>query len=149
MMLQPHLSSASLTLAPALSQRGRGGLATVLFALIFISGAQADDLAEQIRKLDPIVLTPPKDDPDHYRNLLPKKIDAELREAGARSTREWKAIQNLEQWQSFRKEKLALMKKALGHWPDPPKDLKAQTTKTLDGEGFKIECLVCLGYVRE
>jgi len=108
------------------------------------SSVRADDLADQIRKLDPIVLTPPKDDPDHYRNLLPRKISAELKEANAKSTREWRAIGNLEEWEAFSKTKMDAMRSAIGRFPDPrpPEALKAQTTKTLDGEGFKIECLV-------
>lgn len=114
----------------------------VIVMLLSSPFAAADDLVDAIRRLDPIILTPPKDEPDHYRKLLPARIGAQLKESNAKSTSEWRSIKNIEQWQAFRAAKLELMRKALGHFPEAPKDLKAQTTRVHEGEGFSVECLV-------
>jgi len=124
-----------------LSFRGRSQWLFVLLAITTTS-ASANDLADEIRNLNPIILTPVADDPDHYRKLLPSKISAELKEANAKSTREWRAIKNLQEWQTFRTSKLDAMRQAIGYFPVPPKDLKAQTTRTHQGDGFKIECIL-------
>ncbi len=116
--------------------------AMLCVVLLATCATVAADLAQEIRGLDPVVLKPVADDAQHYENLWPARINEQLKEVNQRSTHDWRAIDNLAKWEAYRAAKIQAMRSALAKFPGAPADLKAQTTRTIQGDGFVIECLV-------
>src|SRR5262249_41023798 len=74
--------------------------------------------------------------------MLAEDVRSRLRAANQRSTKDWQAIKTKEDWEKFRDERLQALRASLGRLPAPPKDLKVKVTRTLKGEGYRIENLV-------
>jgi dienelactone hydrolase len=118
----------------------------ILLATLTFQPAAAQDakneLASQLRKLDLTVLATDKDKAKQLSQMLAEDVRSRLRAANERSTKDWQAIKTKAEWESFREERLKALRDSLGHFPPPPKDLKVQITRTLKGEGYRIENLV-------
>src|SRR5206468_2398111 len=109
----------------------------VLIALIVSASAfaQDKDLIDALQKLDAKVLKPDSADTklrwDSVRQL---RDDVNKKDVEA-----WRKIKTKADWEKFRDERLALLRKSLGTFPDAPKNVKVVTTKTLQGDGFTVE----------
>ena len=77
--------------------------------------------------------------------------DAKLRSEMLRQLREavnrkdvaaWRNIKTKVDWETFRAEKIAALRKSLGKLPDAPKEVKVVTTKKLRGVGFTVENII-------
>lgn len=72
-------------------------------------------------------------------------VAAELRErlheAGRRETRLWQGLTGRADWERYRDERLARLRASLGGMPVPPGDLKLRVRRTLEGDGYRIDCL--------
>jgi dienelactone hydrolase len=99
----------------------------VILALLFA-------LAQEIRELDPKVGAPQRNLHDEARALV--------REVNRRETEAWRKIATKEDWERYRDAKLAALRASLGAPAEPPKDLKVRVTRTISGEGYRIENLV-------
>lgn len=64
-----------------------------------------------------------------------------LHDAGRRETAAWTRLGDRVAWERYRDERLARLRAALGTFPDPPADLKLRIRRTLDGPGYRIDCL--------
>jgi cephalosporin-C deacetylase-like acetyl esterase len=65
------------------------------------------------------------------------------RDAANRADREaWQRVQSRSDWERFRDQRLKALRASLGQFPPAPTDLKVRATKTLEGDGFRIENLV-------
>jgi hypothetical protein len=58
-----------------------------------------------------------------------------------RDIQAWEAIRTREDWEHFRDQRIAALKKSLGTFP-PPGEVKVHVTKTIPGDGFSIQNLV-------
>jgi dienelactone hydrolase len=87
-----------------------------------------------LRELDPKVGAPQRNLHDEARVLI--------REANRRESEAWAKIATKEDWERYRDGKLAALRASLGAPAEPPKDLQVRVTRTLSGEGYKIENLV-------
>jgi dienelactone hydrolase len=120
------------------------GVIAVLLGLAALLGsdlaarAAGDDLARQIRELDGTVL-PADGDPTKQ---LAQHARARLREANRRETRAWQQVRTRADWEQFRDARLQALRASLGTFPPAPRDLNARVTRTLDGDGYRIEDLV-------
>ncbi len=118
---------------------------TALLALALIVptvSAEEKKLADLLRDLDANVFNPGSDEAKAAATTLSRNVRARMLKANRRSTEEWKAIKTKDDWEKFRDTKLKALRDSLGQWPEPPTDLKVQTTGTLDGDGYRIEKLV-------
>jgi dienelactone hydrolase len=96
------------------------------------------DLADELRKLDARVL--PADAENARR--LGRDVRARLQEANDRESAAWRAIKTREDWERYRDGKIKALRASLGTLPEPPADLKARVTKTIEADGYRIDNVV-------
>jgi hypothetical protein len=72
-------------------------------------------------------------------NQVRDELRAQMRRANDRSTAEWRQLKSFADWQRYRDEKVAALKKSLGAWPEPPNPLPTRVSATVEGDGFVIE----------
>lgn len=110
--------------------------ATLLFLSLATGAEPTDELAKQIRSIDPIVL------PDAKASARMLADDARSRRdaANRRSTEEWNRMRSKDDWEKFRAEKLKALRSALGisdlRSNDP---VKLHVTNTLERNGFRVQ----------
>ncbi len=105
-----------------------------MIALLLSLALGQEDLASRLRELDPKVGAPARNLHDEARELV--------RQANRRETEAWRKIATREDWERYRDAKLAALRASLGAPVEPPKDLKVRVTRTIEGEGYRIENLV-------
>jgi dienelactone hydrolase len=78
-------------------------------------------------------------------SMLPRSAEPTTRSrllaAGDRETDAWSHLRNKADWEKYRDVRLAALKRSLGTFPEPPKDLKVKVRKTLEGDDYRIDCL--------
>jgi dienelactone hydrolase len=120
---------------------GAAAISAALASLFAAGGQTKKDLATTLRELGPVV-----DPASDLGKSLPKMLAADIkarRDAiNQADTERWQALKTREDWEKFKAPRLEALKRSLGAWPTPPKDLKIHVTKTLDGEGFFVDNLV-------
>ena len=99
-------------------------------------------LAERLATLD-ARLAPP-DDPAAFVDRLDEEIQSRLHKQNAQSTAQWAAIRTLDDWRSYRDERLRRLRQSLGEFPPVPAKLEVHRTGSLAGEGFEIDNLLFL-----
>jgi cephalosporin-C deacetylase-like acetyl esterase len=114
-----------------------GAIATALAGTAI---AQSPDPADALRKLDVRVLGP--EEQKAAGKLLGDDLRARRTAANQRETAEWSGIANKADWERYRDARIGALRKAVGEFPAPPRDLNVRVTRTLEGEGFKIENVV-------
>lgn len=111
-------------------------LALYVFALFPASPTAADDAAD-LAKLAPDVLT--KEERSEAAGMIDREIRRRTAEVNARNREQWSQITSREQWEKFRDERVAALRRSLGDYPAPPAKLNVRTTSILTGEGYRIE----------
>lgn len=101
-----------------------------------------DNLAGQLRELDATVIPTEQAKEKQLGQMLYRSVKARLTEANDRDREAWREVKTREQWEEFRDQRLDKLRASLGQWPAPPTDLKVRVTRTLTGEGYRIENLV-------
>lgn len=102
------------------------------------------ELAEALGQINPTVIDGPLNDVEDYepRRMLSTDIRARRQAINQWDVSRWRKIRTREQWEELRDERIAKLKKSLGQFPEPPEDLNVRVTKTIDGDGFQIDCVV-------
>jgi dienelactone hydrolase len=115
----------------------------LLLACVILTGRQplaaADsvgDLVAQLRKVEADFL-----ETDHS-GMLSADARARIRAANQRENKLWSAIATKADWEKYRHLRLAALRESLGRFPEPPRDLKVQVVRALDGDGYRIENMV-------
>src|SRR5947209_5794570 len=105
------------------------------------AGAQdpaLDAMIAALPKLDAAILGP--DAPE--RKLRLTALQQQREAANARDRAAWAPITRKEAWENYREAKLALLRKSLGEFPARPQPPRLMTTRTVEGDGFRVENLV-------
>ncbi|MEX0716743.1 MAG: hypothetical protein WD066_09155 [Planctomycetaceae bacterium] len=89
--------------------------------------------AEALSGLEPNLLG------ENERDMVRQDLRARIRAANDRGTKAWNAVQSPADWEKYRDARLAVFKKSLGEFPEPPKDLRARVTGRVEGDGYVIE----------
>jgi cephalosporin-C deacetylase-like acetyl esterase len=76
------------------------------------------------------------------RQMLSVDVRARLRAANQMGSKAWQQVKGRADWERFRDTRLEAIRASLGRFPSPPADLKVRVTRTLQGEGYRIEDLV-------
>jgi dienelactone hydrolase len=104
------------------------------------------DIAAQLREVGQSLASPLDPPQTGDASRAPRSISQDLRtrldEANLRSSREWREIKTRDDWEAYRQRKLAALRQSLGAPQSPPDDLHVRVTRTLAGDGHKIENLV-------
>jgi dienelactone hydrolase len=125
-------------------------LMTVLLISVVPAGADEASRAAQVESLR--TFTSPQV-PESWRQKLRDEVPGELKElrdaANSQSTADWKAIDDKQDWEAFRQEKLKLLRASLGATPQrhanqPPIPSRIEHAGTLAGDGYRIEKLLYL-----
>ena len=96
-----------------------------------------EELVKKLQSLDTHVS--PAADRESISNQVRDQQRRLMREANERSSAEWRQIKTRDDWERFRREKLAALKKSLGSWPAPPAAVPVRVTSTVEGDGFIID----------
>jgi dienelactone hydrolase len=107
---------------------------------LFAEPETTTPLASELAALEPEILSAYP--PEQLKQMLANHVETRLRAANQRSSLEWRNIVDRTQWESYKKQRISALWTSLGSFPAPPKDLRIRVTKTLPGEGFRIENLV-------
>jgi hypothetical protein len=117
-------------------------LAAVACGLPAGAGQEKDDMVAKLRGLDPRVFGGRSAAVRRAAQLLADNVRARRDAANRRENEAWRALQTRADWERYRDARLKALRDSLGAFPPPPKDLKVRVTRTLAGEGYKIENLV-------
>ena len=99
-----------------------------LSAMLFAFACLGADFA----KVDPKVFN--KD----TSRFMSEDADKRMKEASERESKAFAAVTTKEQWEKYRNERIARLKASLGTFPDPPKNMRIETTRKIEGDGFTI-----------
>lgn len=109
----------------------------IAFALAAIASIAAD-----FKDVDPNVF--PKDDPraKDLPKMMWKDAMKRMQEANVRESKAFAAVTTKEQWEKYRDVRIQKLKESLGTFPEAPKDMRVKITRTIDGDGFVIQCIL-------
>lgn len=80
--------------------------------------------------------------PERLKEMLREHVRQRRQALNRADGEAWRTLRTREEWERWKAPRIAALRRSLGQFPDPPKDLKVQATKVLEGEGFRVECLV-------
>ena len=84
---------------------------------------------------------PAADSPDAPRQLR-HHLAARQRAVNDRDRAGWAQLRSLADWERFVAPRIAALRRSLGQFPTPPAKLPVHVTRTISGDGFRIENLV-------
>jgi dienelactone hydrolase len=106
--------------------------------MLVAAPAPAGELADALRELQGRL-----DDGEvkTIQGQLGQYLKTARQQVNRRDIQAWESIRSRADWEHFRDQRIAALKKSLGTFP-PPGDVKVHVTKTTPGDGFVIENLV-------
>jgi cephalosporin-C deacetylase-like acetyl esterase len=105
-------------------------------ALLLALRFQADDLAERIRALDARVL------PAELPRMIAKDARSRIDLANQQESKAWSEIRTRADWERHRDAKIRALRESLGADEPFPPELKVWVTRTLEGQGHRVENLL-------
>src|SRR6476660_1289872 len=112
----------------------------VLVSLLLTVVARADDatdaLAKELRDYATAELAKVPGKDGKFSTVLPDYLNKQLKDANARDREAWSKINTKADWEKFRDERVAALRKSLGTFPEAPKSVPVRVTKTIEGEGY-------------
>jgi dienelactone hydrolase len=102
----------------------------------------ASRLAEALRKLDVRVVPADSEKAKELPRMLGRDARARLDAVNRRETEAWHKVTTREQWERFRDQRIEALGRSLGQFPEPPTDLHARVTRTIDGDGYRTRNVV-------
>lgn len=79
---------------------------------------------------------------EQLSRMLADDHSARRAEANARELAAWRNVKSRADWEKFRDERIAALRRSLGDFPAPPDKIAPQVLGTIDGDGFRIENIV-------
>jgi cephalosporin-C deacetylase-like acetyl esterase len=104
--------------------------------------AKEGDLAAQLRELTANVLPADEGLAKRLRQMLAQDMRGRRTAANQRETKNWRAVQTRADWERYRDVRIQALRESLGQFPAVPRDLHVRITRTLEGDGYRIENLV-------
>lgn len=112
----------------------------VVIAVTSLARAADETLLKTLQSLDTRVV--PAAEREAFANHVRERQQQRIRSANQRSSDEWRQITTRDEWERFRKDKLAALKTSLGSWPESPTSVPVRVASTFEGDGFIIENIV-------
>ena len=117
-----------------------------LLALLFTLPARADDatdaLAKELRDYAAAELAKVPGKDGKYSTALPDYLNQQIKEANRRDREAWAKIQSKADWEKFRDARIAALRKSLGTFPEVPRAVRVETTRTIEAGDYAIENLL-------
>lgn len=108
--------------------------------LLTVLAATGTDFSPSLRSLDPNVLTV-EERTFHVLDLR-RDMQARVAEVNRQDREAWAALKSRAAWEKFVAPRIAALRQSLGEFPPVPAKVPVHLTRTIEGEGFRIECLV-------
>lgn len=102
----------------------------------------ATELAAKLRDLNANVIPADSDRAKELPKMLSADARSVIRAANQHETAAWRELKSKADWEKYRDPRVAALRSSLGQPIDLPKDLKLRVTRTLEGEGYKIENVI-------
>jgi len=145
--LSPAISITHRSFMKAHGSRHRWGVACLIVgAFCLLAGATAgkqnirpekDSLAAQLLALDSNIF------PARERRTLARMLSDDVRArrdaANQRDAQAWARVTSRAAWERFRAVRLEALRRSLGRFPPAPKPIRAYVTRTIEGDGYRIE----------
>lgn len=86
----------------------------------------------------------PADDPrgKDLPTMVARDLARRMREANERESQAFAAVTTRAEWERHRDARLVKLRASLGAFPDPPKDLRVEVTRSWSGDGFVVRNLL-------
>jgi len=101
--------------------------------LLLLSLLNQDDLADRLRELDAKVL------PAELPRMIGRDARARIELANQRESKAWSEIRTRADWEKYRDAKVRALRESLGADEPFPPELKVWVTRTLEGQGHRVE----------
>jgi dienelactone hydrolase len=120
------------------------GPSAFVISLLFIvpATAQEANLAAQLRDLNAQVFSAEAAKEKHLADMLERDQRSRIHEAHERQAKLFEGLMTRADWEKFRDARLRALRESLGQFPPAPKDLNVRVTRTLEGDGYRIENVV-------
>jgi hypothetical protein len=102
--------------------------------------AEKEQIAAGLAEVSPVVL--PADQREAGVAMIGTNVRARIQVANDKSSALWREIKTRQQWEEFRDNHVAALKKSLARFPEPPKTLNVLVTGTVEGDGYSIDNVV-------
>ncbi len=120
----------------------------LLVACLLLGGAAQMPAAEKdlppstaaLADLSPAVLAAQQR--EEAAGAIERDIRRRSAEVNAKNRALWAKIENRQQWEAYRDERITKLRQSLGDYPDPSRQLNVRITGTIDGEGFQIQNVI-------
>ena len=113
------------------------GAALLLLTALAACGA---DLTAALRALDPNVLS--AEDRSLHSLDLRRAAQAGIAEVNRKDREAWATLKSRADWEKFVAPRIEALRQSLGVFPPVPANVSVHHARTVEGEGFRIECLV-------
>ncbi len=101
-----------------------------------------EDQATWIRRLDARALPRDGEPAMDPAGMLARDLRARKQSANLRENRDWQQVKTREDWERFREPRLRALRESLSLPPAKPAVPRLLVTRTLEGDGFRIDNLV-------
>jgi hypothetical protein len=117
--------------------------AAVLVLAVAVTATHGEGgLAEQLRALDARVFPADGDRAKELPLMLARDARARMGAANVRESQAWAAVQTRADWEKYRDTRIQALRDSLGRFPAARTEPKLRVTRTLDGDGYRVEDLV-------
>ncbi|MFQ6040596.1 MAG: hypothetical protein ACE5PV_07045 [Candidatus Poribacteria bacterium] len=99
-----------------------------------------DNLTEKICSLNPNIFA--SDEREVLAQMLRNDVQTRCKEVNQGDVKAWAEVNSKDDWENFRAPRIEALRKSLGAFPPVPKNLNVHVTRTIEGDGYRIENLV-------
>jgi cephalosporin-C deacetylase-like acetyl esterase len=117
----------------------RYSLLLLPFAIPAFADDATDKLAKELRDYATAELAKVPGKDGKYSTALPDYLREQIKQANQRDREAWNAVKTKEDWETFRDERIKALRESLGTWPEVPRFMQMKTTKTIEGDGYRID----------
>jgi cephalosporin-C deacetylase-like acetyl esterase len=101
-----------------------------------------ESLGAWLRRLDARVLPQDADPAEGPAGMLARDVRSRVQTSSLREGRAWEAVKDRADWEQFREPRLRALRESLGLPQADPGAPRVLVTRTLEGEGYRIDDLV-------
>ena len=117
-------------------------LASILIALPVRADDATDALAKELRDYATAELAKVPGKDGKYSTALPDYLKKRIKDANDRDREAWNKVKTRADWEKFRDERIEALRESLGTWPEVPRFMRIEVTKTIEADDYAIDNLL-------